>query len=230
MILSEKFTAQGIQLTTRQRKALHACVVSQDFSRFRLPGRTPAGLKEFTIAWTAKDTQRLGRAASRLMKQVPQIVEDESELLAKGLLNNLKRRWKTQSAREEEVLRGFRSRLHRRWRRPLEGLSMMLTITREFSELVGAPLQEARTKDNRHLVTVLTRLHARACQVAAEILTLLRDGFADGAMARWRTLHEIAVVAMFVRERGDGMAERYRSTTAWSRTRPWSSIRSTPDG
>jgi hypothetical protein len=31
----------------------------------------------------------------------------------------------------------------------------------------------------------------------------------DGAIARWRTLHEIAVIAMCVRDRGDAMAERY---------------------
>ncbi|MGE5653343.1 MAG: DUF5677 domain-containing protein, partial [Bacillota bacterium] len=54
-----------------------------------------------------------------------------------------------------------------------------------------------------------TRLHARACQVTSEILTLLRNGFADGAMARWRTLHEIAAVSLFIGEHGDDVAERY---------------------
>ncbi len=208
-ILSEKFAAQGIRLSPRQRKTLHACVVSQDFSRFKLPGSTVAGSKEVKIAWTSKDSRRLEREAAQLLKRLPRVVKDESELLARRILKKLKSQWKAQSAREERVLRGFRTRLRRRWRQPLEGLSMMLTTTREFSELVGTPLQEARTKDNQHLIAVLTRLHARACQVANEILTLLKDGFADGAMARWRTLHEIAVVATFVRDRGDAMAERY---------------------
>jgi Family of unknown function (DUF5677) len=45
--------------------------------------------------------------------------------------------------------------------------------------------------------------------VGYEVLTLLSAGFADGAMARWRTLHEIAVTAMFVQERGEAVAERY---------------------
>ena len=37
-------------------------------------------------------------------------------------------------------------------------------------------------------------LQRRGCQVSAEIVTRLAAGFADGAMARWRTLFEIAVI------------------------------------
>lgn len=53
------------------------------------------------------------------------------------------------------------------------------------------------------------RLHVRACQVTWEIITLLENGFADGAMARWRTLHEIGVVATFIAEAGEPTAARY---------------------
>ena len=49
----------------------------------------------------------------------------------------------------------------------------------------------------------------RACQVTDEILCLLENGFADGAMARWRTLHEIAVVAAVILQYGDEITERY---------------------
>ena len=59
------------------------------------------------------------------------------------------------------------------------------------------------------LIEVLTRLHARSCQVAAEVLVLLKSGFSDGAMARWRTLHEIAVTALFIKKHGEKMAKRY---------------------
>jgi hypothetical protein len=55
----------------------------------------------------------------------------------------------------------------------------------------------------------LCRLHARACLIAEEILWLLQGGFASGAMARWRTLHEIVVVGFFLVEKGQDVAERY---------------------
>ncbi|MBV8754912.1 MAG: hypothetical protein JO328_18815 [Hyphomicrobiales bacterium] len=59
------------------------------------------------------------------------------------------------------------------------------------------------------MLYVLTRLHARACQIAEEMICLLSNGFADGAMARWRTLHEIAAVSLLISEHGDELAERY---------------------
>src|SRR5207249_4603059 len=67
--------------------------------------------------------------------------------------------------------------------------------------------QAATTED--FVFEVLTRLHARACQVASEVITLLRSGHASGAHARWRTLHEIAVVTFFLREHSDEVARRY---------------------
>ena len=42
-----------------------------------------------------------------------------------------------------------------------------------------------------------------------EVLLLLRHGFADGAHARWRTLHEISVIAEFIFQHGNEVAEQY---------------------
>ncbi|WP_217430933.1 DUF5677 domain-containing protein [Sphingomonas bacterium] len=52
----------------------------------------------------------------------------------------------------------------------------------------------------------MLHLHARACQVVFEIITLMENGLADGAMARWRTLHEITVVATILAEHGEELA------------------------
>jgi hypothetical protein len=54
-------------------------------------------------------------------------------------------------------------------------------------------------------------LHAGASRVAGEILTLLSAGYASGAHARWRTLHEISVIALFISQEGDEVAERYQN-------------------
>lgn len=59
------------------------------------------------------------------------------------------------------------------------------------------------------LKDVLIRLHVRACQITAEIITLLENGFADGAMARWRTLHEIGIVMTLIHDHGEALAIRY---------------------
>ncbi len=63
--------------------------------------------------------------------------------------------------------------------------------------------------ENNHVFFVLTRSHARACQIAREILTLIKNGYADGAMARWRALHEISVISSFIAKHGNEVAEKY---------------------
>ena len=62
---------------------------------------------------------------------------------------------------------------------------------------------------------VLTRLHARAITVADEAIALLGAGLASGAMARWRTLHELAVVASAIRD--EHTAGRYLAHSAVTR-------------
>ena len=45
------------------------------------------------------------------------------------------------------------------------------------------------------------------------ILALLRSGFADDAHARWRSLHELAVVSGFISEYGEDVAEKVFCST-----------------
>jgi hypothetical protein len=52
-------------------------------------------------------------------------------------------------------------------------------------------------------------LHSRGCRTGKEILTLLKTGYADGANARWRALHEISIVIAFIAKYGNDTAERY---------------------
>jgi len=55
----------------------------------------------------------------------------------------------------------------------------------------------------------LVALHARGCQVVSEIICLMENGFADGAFARWRTLHEITIVATILADGSEDLANRY---------------------
>jgi Family of unknown function (DUF5677) len=57
--------------------------------------------------------------------------------------------------------------------------------------------------------TALTLLDARACLVASEIQSLLRSGHAAGAQARWRTLHELAVIAFVLGNHDPEISERF---------------------
>jgi hypothetical protein len=55
----------------------------------------------------------------------------------------------------------------------------------------------------------LDRLAGRTYEIVGEIVTLARAGYADGALARWRSLHEICVIAIFLSQRSDSCALMY---------------------
>lgn len=92
---------------------------------------------------------------------------------------------------------------------PVRSLHMFMTVYRESGEAIGNAL-DGTTADGRPLTaTIVIELHARSCQVLYEIVTLIEGGFADGAMSRCRTLHEIAVTAMFLERADEDLAARY---------------------
>ncbi|HYT41774.1 MAG TPA: DUF5677 domain-containing protein, partial [Methylomirabilota bacterium] len=50
---------------------------------------------------------------------------------------------------------------------------------------------------------------ARSCMTTSAILSLLKSGHAGDALARARTVHEMRVIATFIKEQGDDLANRY---------------------
>ncbi len=84
-----------------------------------------------------------------------------------------------------------------------------LIAVHDVGEEANVRLRGLESSERDYLTEVLTRLQARACLVASEIRALMSSGHGSGALARWRTLHEIAVVACFLRQQEGQVAERY---------------------
>lgn len=103
----------------------------------------------------------------------------------------------------------FETRLAARWGRALDLFEIVLMLAIDASSSTHERKRAKAAEDNNLTFDVLERLHARACRIASEILTLLKAGHAPGAHARWRTLHEVTVVAYFIKEHGHETAERY---------------------
>ena len=60
-------------------------------------------------------------------------------------------------------------------------------------------------------VVMLLSTHARACRVAAEVAQLAYSGFADGAIARLRTLYEVMVIHAVLAVGSYEVCERYHA-------------------
>lgn len=99
---------------------------------------------------------------------------------------------------------GFRRRLMRCWGDALDTLEELVATCAELGDRVAG----AHHADSQ-LFSALELLRNRAVQVGWEVHTLASLGYADGAYARWRTLHELAVVSEFLREFGEDTATRY---------------------
>lgn len=60
--------------------------------------------------------------------------------------------------------------------------------------------------------------------VASEALCLMKSGFADGALARWRTLYELTVIADVIAKHDATRAARYLAhaeVQAWVTAKRW---------
>ena len=103
----------------------------------------------------------------------------------------------------------FEQRVMLFWKEPLNFLHVFVSMATEAGSEFNSEFRNEAVRSGDAVFEALTRLHGKACQVSKEILVLLRSGYADGAHARWRTLHELAVVACLISKHGQELAERY---------------------
>lgn len=207
--LAEKLRAAGVEPKPKLLKSLVAQISTADTDDAPrtledLCSELPGNL---TLEFTDAELADLEATLDRFQALMPGILSEFTTNEAERLFKTLKARWPDEYKRQRKELHRFAGRLDKRWGEGLNLLRMLLTVAREIG---GERLAyDARKKADRHLRQVLSRLHARACQITMEIIVLLENGFADGAMARWRTMHEIYVVAAVVAQGGDNLAERY---------------------
>jgi len=212
-LIAGKLEQAGVRLTARERSRLAEKIDLAD----------PATLRELHFrSWkwweqsrhvlvdiTEDDFRRMQEGFDRVLSNLPELIESSLDNLCGRVLLELYRRWPSEARAQAREMSRFTKRLADQWKRPLGLLAMILAVSQELGSNANAALRETASPDEPYLIESLTRLHARACQISAEVLSLLRGGFADGAMARWRTLHEIAVISFFVAEHGEGVAEQY---------------------
>lgn len=138
-------------------------------------------------------------------RSFPEIIEEMTVPILAGLKKSLPAMLKA----HRKNMKGFEQRLDGDWKKPFDLFEAFLVLAFEAGDEFNNEFGKDETKAGNYVLEALTRLHARACQIASEVLVLLKIGFADGAHARWRSLHEIAVVASFIKTHGNEVAERY---------------------
>jgi hypothetical protein len=206
-IISRKLSEQGIKPTKRLCNKLAKHIVSRSGEPFKYRSKHSGTV---SLTFTEADAEEISKGLDNFVKNHLQpVVTGLARQTSKSVLKDLKTRWPEEHALQESDLAEFRRRLEERWGKPLGQLRMLLTMVREWAQSAHSRETPRRKQKNKQLREILIRLLVRGCQVTDEILCLLENGFSDGAMARWRTLHEIAVVAAVISKHGAALAERY---------------------
>lgn len=121
---------------------------------------------------------------------------------------------------------GFELRNLRRWRKAFDLLETIWVCCEEMGSAFNGHHRPQAVQKQDHVFEAMTYLHAKALLVTSEIICLLRGGFADGALTRWRTLYENNVIATLIRQEGQELALRY---VAHSRVQAWLRVGAEPD-
>ncbi len=159
------------------------------------------------LSLTAEDLAPILEATIKFsQEEMPKVYSEALTSAARIILETLEADWPIQRAHDQARMAQFSANLYARWGDAFETLRMMYTISIE----IGESIAKSRGRSRPVLSDTIIRLHARACQVVLEIIILMENGLADGAMARWRTLHEITVVATLIADEGEELAVRYR--------------------
>lgn len=144
-----------------------------------------------------------------LEEKLPKLTLETADKAADLIRQKLLRTASEMLKEHAELKESFENRLNMRWGNAFDLLEQLIAVAHEAGEEFNREFRPEAVKDNDLVFEVLTQLHARSCQVASEVLTLLESGYADGAMARWRSLQEITVIALYIRTNGQDIAEKY---------------------
>lgn len=209
-LLKSKLVSQGIEISDDDARAFTAHIFNNPDEPFEWDDGSKRECRSISVSITEEELKKLEIEISDFTdNKLPGLMLSVSQGSAKQIGETLRKDWPNQKEYDGIVVADFLDRLEDDWGKALDILRMMLTISREIGPEFSAwaATDEAPKTPARH--EALLKLHARGCQVVDEIICLMENGFADGAFARWRTLHEIAVIASLIADGDEELAIRY---------------------
>ena len=205
--IEEKLVDHGIDHDKPLANAIAEHILSSEKEPFSWEDEKYGDVK---LQFAKEDFEEVQLRIDNFLKNnLPSITQGTVTEVAKVVVRRLAKDWPEQAIHERTEMRGFCERLQLRWKKGLDPLRMLLTCSREIGQSFAESLQRSKAKKGIARREVLMFLHTRACQVVMEIVVLLESGLADGALARWRTLYELWIIAALIDMYGDEIARRY---------------------
>lgn len=103
----------------------------------------------------------------------------------------------------------FLARQNQKWCKAFVTSDAMYICVLESAESYTEYVNEVYGQDICQLFHALRYIHGRALQIYLEVVCLNKNGFADGAYARWRSLYELSIIAAFIKKYGENVAKAF---------------------
>lgn len=109
--------------------------------------------------------------------------------------------------REEN--KNYEERILKRWQPALDHIEMLWHLASELGQNHGLDVKEEDNENNNEVMAALANIFPKALLIVREIIILLEKGYPDGALSRWRSLHELSISAMYISQNGRLVATQY---------------------
>lgn len=134
-----------------------------------------------------------------------EVVKDASQLFLQASKKNESKYLEEHRKNHQD----FVDRNSSRWESGLNQLELLYVTSQEAGKYFQEHYLGISDFEKDPLLGVLMRLHANALRITSEIIHLIKGGYADGALARWRSLFEIAVTSLVIHKYGKEAAVDY---------------------
>lgn len=166
---------------------------------------------------TELENAKSEEAAKKIMEKFQEL--DVQEMF-KSFLNNVSKDAfeKMKLNMYEEVMKfradeqEFIARQEQKWYRAFVASETLYIMVLQAAEAYCGYVQNLDDSVKNSKVwefTAMLHIHGRAMQEYLEIITLMKNGFADGAYARWRSMYELAIISSFINKHGEKVAKAF---------------------
>ncbi len=155
-----------------------------------------------------------GLSLERAMELAVPALQEALDEVTPRIARNLVRRAPRMLRQHRRINRGFERQLRKHWGKALDRFYAIVVCAEEVGRELNGAHREAAAEEYDPVFEALVGLDARACRIAREVHHLLSGGFSFGALARSRTLHELAVITIVIADHGreeghEDLADRF---------------------
>lgn len=152
-----------------------------------------------------KDEVFRALSPKRQQKMVTRVMKGSVKAFSKNLIDRAPK----MLARRRKAKAGFEKRNLRRWREAFDLFETVWVCCEEIGRNFNQNFRPQAVQEQDFVFEAMTAIHARSLLVGEERICMMKGGFPDAAISRWRTLHELSVVAALLSRGGQDLALRY---------------------